>query len=289
MTGADLARSFLESVAGFTDEPKGGRPTAADRPTRLGVVDPGWNRSGFPRVLFDGESLMGVKGYPWVGVLPNPGERVVLVPQGRSYVIVGSIGRPPVVDYYKTPSAIALGGAGGSYTQNVTNVSYNDISSMRLTEIFLGDGDLSGHTDAAFEFILNIKNATSSAASSALFLGVSGGTTARDGLRSTYMQVGNGTGAPQVGGSATETSSAVINAATVAAFTGLVIQGRVHHALSAAERTKIEYTMVADYGGGTYVSGVIHNTSISVDDGFRFGSTATDRLLDGNIFVKRIN
>lgn len=93
----DDARNFLESVAGYSDEPQGDTPSQ-DRPVKMGTVDLSWNGTGKPMVLFDGESLMGVRTYPWVGRTPRPGERVVLLPQGHTYVILGTVGTTPGAD-----------------------------------------------------------------------------------------------------------------------------------------------------------------------------------------------
>lgn len=93
---AEDARSFLESVAGYTEQP-GGEVGSEDRPVKLGTIDALYT-TGNPKVLFDGESLMGVRTYPWVGRQPRPLERVMLVPQGHTYVIVGTIGTTPGAD-----------------------------------------------------------------------------------------------------------------------------------------------------------------------------------------------
>ena len=92
MSGNDLARSFLESVAGFTGQSDRVTPSQ-DKPVKLGTIDPSYSGAGSPQVLFDGESLMGVSGYPYSGTQPVAGDRVVLLPQGRSYVIIGPVGK----------------------------------------------------------------------------------------------------------------------------------------------------------------------------------------------------
>lgn len=92
MSGNDDARTFLESVAGFTDDVDGPDRSSADRPVKLGTIDALWNGTGNPKVLFDGETLMGVRTYPWVGRRPVPGERAMLAPQGHTYIIVGTLG-----------------------------------------------------------------------------------------------------------------------------------------------------------------------------------------------------
>lgn len=97
MTGNALARAFLDSVAGFTDEP-GATVPSQDKPVKLGIVDPAWNGAGSPKVLFDGETIMSVKGYPWAGLKPSAGDRVALVPQGHGYVVVGTVALARVPD-----------------------------------------------------------------------------------------------------------------------------------------------------------------------------------------------
>lgn len=90
----DDARTFLESVAGYTDDAPGATPSY-DKPVKLGTVDALYAGSGNPKVLFDGETLMGVRAYPYSGRQPRAGDRVVLLPQGHSYVIIGSLGDFP--------------------------------------------------------------------------------------------------------------------------------------------------------------------------------------------------
>lgn len=80
------ARSFLDSLAGYTDAP-GDVVPSQDKPAKLGTVDAGYTGTGRPMVLFDGESLMGVRTYAWTGRKPRAGERVMLSPVGRGYVI----------------------------------------------------------------------------------------------------------------------------------------------------------------------------------------------------------
>ena len=91
----DAARAFLQSIAGFTDQADEGGTLSQDKPVKIGTVDVAYNGAGLPKVLFDGESLMGVKGYPWINRRPFAGDRVVLLPQGRSYVITGTLGVMP--------------------------------------------------------------------------------------------------------------------------------------------------------------------------------------------------
>lgn len=58
---------------------------------RTGTIDSGYT-TGRPRVLFDGESTLGQKTYPYLAsYTPAAGNRVLLVPVGRGYVIAGRI------------------------------------------------------------------------------------------------------------------------------------------------------------------------------------------------------
>lgn len=91
------ARSFLESIAGYSDAPET-EVASQDKPVKLGTVDALYAGVGNPKVLFDGESLMGVRTYPWVGHRPRALERVVLLPQGHTYIILGAVGALPGSD-----------------------------------------------------------------------------------------------------------------------------------------------------------------------------------------------
>lgn len=81
----EAARSFLDSIGRYVDDP-------ADLRVKLGTVDGGYTGTGNPAVLFDGESLLGLRKYPFIGEQPRAGDRVSLVPQGSSYIIAGTIG-----------------------------------------------------------------------------------------------------------------------------------------------------------------------------------------------------
>lgn len=97
MSGNDGARDFLEALTGYSEAP-GDRIPSQDRPVKLATVDAAYTGTGYPKVLFDGESLMGLQTYVWTGRQPRAGERVVMLPQGRGYVIVGSVATMPGAD-----------------------------------------------------------------------------------------------------------------------------------------------------------------------------------------------
>lgn len=76
---------FLDSVAGHT---------AARYPVQtplLGTVDPAYT-SGNPKITFDGETTLSGKTYLYAGYTPKAGDRVVLLPVGNSYLIIGAVG-----------------------------------------------------------------------------------------------------------------------------------------------------------------------------------------------------
>jgi hypothetical protein len=94
------AVDFLAAVSGAAraDLPPGAKLATVDPAYALGA---GWPATpALPKVTFDGESTMSTKQYPIVaGYVPAASDRVVLVPVGRTYVIVGrllpgSVGRP---------------------------------------------------------------------------------------------------------------------------------------------------------------------------------------------------
>lgn len=83
------ALDFLSTVTGIA---RAGDPP----PYRLATIDPAYavgslNDVTLPRVTFDGETTMSTKRYPIVdGYIPSPNQRVLLVPVGRTYMVVGA-------------------------------------------------------------------------------------------------------------------------------------------------------------------------------------------------------
>lgn len=83
---------FLAAIQGAA-RPKNG---SADRKARLATIDPAYVASSYPgtlpRLTFDGEDTLSVRGYVALApYIPTPGHRVVLLPIGNSYVILGSV------------------------------------------------------------------------------------------------------------------------------------------------------------------------------------------------------
>jgi hypothetical protein len=88
VTYVTTPREFLETVAGYTRQSTDG---SADRPCRIAVIDPAY-ATGNPKVTFEGESTMSAKGYPFLSsYTPVASERVVLLPIGTTYLILGKI------------------------------------------------------------------------------------------------------------------------------------------------------------------------------------------------------
>ena len=134
------AHDFLRVIKGFSEA-----NTATDvenRPIRLGTVDYDYDPNDFlggiyPRIMFDGEKVVSQKRYKtMVGYYPLPGQRVVLVPVGTTYLILGTVSLAPQdpkvdtftdTDAWDKPSGTRLvrvqvqagGGAGGGAATTV--------------------------------------------------------------------------------------------------------------------------------------------------------------------------
>lgn len=89
--GTDMARALLDAVVDDAEQPNT-PPSSADRPIKLAIVDPAYSGVGLPKVTFEGETTMTVKGYPYLEATPVAGSRVALAPIGRGYVILGASG-----------------------------------------------------------------------------------------------------------------------------------------------------------------------------------------------------
>ncbi|MET9350171.1 hypothetical protein [Streptomyces termitum] len=91
----DPGHDFLRAIASFAEN-NSDKPAAANKPIKMGMVDYDYNPTDFlgginPRILFDGEATVSEKRYPaMAGYYPLPGARVVLVPIGTTYLIIGS-------------------------------------------------------------------------------------------------------------------------------------------------------------------------------------------------------
>jgi hypothetical protein len=84
---------LLRDITAFVTATK--QPSSADRPVRLAVVDPAYT-TGWPRVTFEGETTLSGKQYPHLdSYTPAAGDRVVLVPVGTTYLVIGRVAAGP--------------------------------------------------------------------------------------------------------------------------------------------------------------------------------------------------
>jgi len=58
----------------------------------LATVDPAFTGTGNPKVTFDKEASLSQKTYPYLGVTPGAGDRVLMQPIGGGWVISGALG-----------------------------------------------------------------------------------------------------------------------------------------------------------------------------------------------------
>ena len=185
------------------------------------------------------------------------------------------------------PTAVSAPGGTSTISTSDTDayVQFESASSVRFTNLFAEDEGAGGF--AAYEFWLYLTASPSTAATQLIFLGLSGGTTARSTLQSEYRYIQGAGGDWLVGGSAGLQQDASIMPAGTSAITGAVVHGHVYHALSSSERTKIEYEVVSDIGTGTRCVGFVYNNSVDVDDGLRFGRAGTGTVT-GRLYCKRV-
>jgi hypothetical protein len=92
--------SFMDSVMGLAAIAAQTDQGSAAEPIRLAVVDPAYVAYTYPttlpKVTFEGEDTLTTKRYPVVGsYLPQPNDRVVMIPVGHTFVIIGSLSTPP--------------------------------------------------------------------------------------------------------------------------------------------------------------------------------------------------
>jgi hypothetical protein len=97
MTNVPDALTFMQSVAGYTQQIGIAENPSANAAIRLAVIDPSYVASSYPttlpRVTFEGEDTVSDKRYLVVsrGYMPDAGDRVVMLPVGHTYVILGCI------------------------------------------------------------------------------------------------------------------------------------------------------------------------------------------------------
>ncbi|MFO7295797.1 MAG: hypothetical protein C0P72_007215 [Clostridia bacterium] len=63
-----------------------------EKPFTLGKIDPAYSGSGRPRVIFDGNTTVSSKTYPYLSsYTPQANDRVILANVGGTHVILGKI------------------------------------------------------------------------------------------------------------------------------------------------------------------------------------------------------
>lgn len=118
------AVGLLQSIQEARDQDRRG---SADRPMRLAVIDPTYDPfatwpgpANLPKVTFEGEDVLDERPYAILnGYIPMAGDRVLMIPTGTTYTIVGKVGN--AVDQQgfwadADSSGVELGG--GSYVSS---------------------------------------------------------------------------------------------------------------------------------------------------------------------------
>jgi hypothetical protein len=83
---------FLTEMSGYVQADITG--SSANRPVKFATIDPAFDPYAglLPKVTFDGEGTLSGKRYPHVATyVPIPSDRVVLIPAGNTYLILGSV------------------------------------------------------------------------------------------------------------------------------------------------------------------------------------------------------
>ncbi len=100
-------KAFLDAVAGYAADD-------GQLPIRLGVVDPAYS-SGAPKVTLEGTTTLSVSGFAFVaGYVPMASDRVVLLPAGTTYLILGKVVTAPAL----VPGLATIGRASADVTKN---------------------------------------------------------------------------------------------------------------------------------------------------------------------------
>lgn len=89
--------TILESMMGISQLVFDKEREPGDKSAKIGTIDPAYV-TGDPKILFDGEDVLSEKKYPFLAPYsPRANDRVVLIPVGHSYVVLGAIATSPVL------------------------------------------------------------------------------------------------------------------------------------------------------------------------------------------------
>lgn len=137
---------------------------SAGKPMRLAIVDPtydpfvGWpGPATMPRVTFEGEEELTEQTFAVLnGYVPMASDRVLMIPTGTTYTIVGKVGNPVDVQGFwadADSSGVELGG-GSYYSSEEGLVVAQDLEAKgevhigprtnRIPEVQFGSGTISG-------------------------------------------------------------------------------------------------------------------------------------------------
>lgn len=219
------AHEFLRVIKGFSEA--NAASNVENRPIRLGTVDYDYDPADFlggvyPRIMFDGEKVVSQKRYQtMVGYYPLPGHRVVLVPIGTTYLIIGTVTTAPLdpkvdiftsTDTWEKPQGArsllvqvqAGGGAGGGVVATAAG------------EACAGGGGAGGGYG---ESVLSANSVTSSVTVTVGTGGTGTSATGGNGTTSSFGSYVSATGGPGGGSTGTGTTNAGISGATGASET----------------------------------------------------------------------
>ncbi|QEQ93607.1 hypothetical protein SEA_ZUKO_29 [Streptomyces phage Zuko] len=255
------AHDFLRVIKGFSEANPD--PNVENRPIRLGTVDYDYDPNDFlggiyPRIMFDGEKVVSQKRYKtMVGYYPLPGHRVVLVPVGTTYLIIGTVSmasQDPKVDIFTStdtwdkPAGArtilvqcqAGGGAGGGCVATAAN------------EVCAGGGGSGG---AYAESVLTGNSVTSSVTVTVGTGGTGGTGTGGNGTTSSfgsYVSASGGVGGGSTG--ASSVSNAGISGATAASQT-MTGDIQINGQGGGAGMRQISGVTMGGMGGNSYLGG----------------------------------
>lgn len=139
MSSFPSALTIMESLAGYAQYIGKAENPSANAPIRLAVIDPAYVHYTYPgtlpKVTFEGEETLSEKRYPVMGraYKPGAGDRVVMLPVGHTYVIIGVITPAEVPPIFHQPAT-------QTGTVNTTSTSFVSLSGGPTATIDLRAG-----------------------------------------------------------------------------------------------------------------------------------------------------
>lgn len=129
--------TFLQGISDFVGE---ANQSSASKSNRLAVVDPSYvYGADSTKVTFDGEDSLTTKSYKILGNnYPLPGGRVLLVPVGTTYLIIGQVESRPA-SLAKIHQVDSTGVSTGSQTTDwfsTSSISFDGVQKVKLTAVW---------------------------------------------------------------------------------------------------------------------------------------------------------